>query len=130
MYIRFVVADLDEDSGKELGVFHAVRNLREAGKLDWHEEEHHDSIRAWFNENLKKPARFTASKPPYHRRKPKAISWFKDDAHEHIARVRELVVLLQHHGVVVKMLKTDKVGYVVYEDAHQIVAEPFTNETY
>jgi len=28
------------------------------------------------------------------------------------------------------MLKTERVGYVVYEDEYQIVAEPFNNETY
>lgn len=130
MYLRFVVADVHEDSGKELGVFHAVRNLRDAGKLHPHEEEQHDLIREWFNENLEKPTRFTAAKPPFYRKQSKAISWFKDNAREHIARVRELVVILQHHGVSVQMLKTDRVGYVVYEDAYQIVAEPFANDTY
>jgi hypothetical protein len=130
MYLRFVVADIDEDSGKELGVFQAVSKLRYDGKLYPHEEEHHDAIREWFNINLEKPTRFTASKPPFYRRQPKAISWFKDNADEHIARVRELVIILQHHGVVVQMLKTDRVGYVVYEDAFQIVAEPFASETY
>jgi hypothetical protein len=45
MYLRFVVSDIDEDSGKELGVFHAVGNLRRAGKLQPYEEERHDLIR-------------------------------------------------------------------------------------
>jgi len=130
MYLRFVVADIDEDSGKELGVFHAIRELRDAGKLHPHEGEQHDLIRKWFNENLEKPTRFTASKPPFYRKQPKAISWFKDNAHEHIAHVRSLVTILQNHGVSVQMLKTERVGYVAYEDAHQIVAEPFADETY
>jgi hypothetical protein len=130
VYLRFVVEDIDEDSNKELGVFHAVRDLREAGKLDRHEEEQHDLIRQWFNQNLEKPSRFTASKPPFYRKQPKAISWFKDNAHDHIARVRELVTILKHHGISVRMLKTERVGYVVYEDEYQVVAEPFRNETY
>ncbi len=33
MYLRFVVAQLDEDSERALGVFHAVRYLRDEGKL-------------------------------------------------------------------------------------------------
>ena len=129
VYLRFVVADSDEDSSKELGVFHAVRNLREGGKLYQHEEAQHDQIRQWFNENLERPIRFTASKPPFYRKQSKAISWFKDSAHEHIARVRDLVAILQQHGISVRMLKTDRVRYVVYEDEYQIVAEPFTGET-
>jgi hypothetical protein len=128
MYLRFVVADIDEDSGKELGVFQAIRNLREDGKLYQHEEEQHDLLRQWFNDNLERPARFTASRAPFRHKKKKAISWFKDSAHEHLARVRSMVAILQNHGVSVRMLKTERVGYVVYEDENQIVAEPFAGE--
>ena len=129
-YLRFVVADIHEESGKELGVFHAVLGLREAGKLDEHEKELHDSTRQWFNENLEKPTRFTASKPPFYRKPSKAISWFKDTAKDHLSHIRELVAILQNHGVSVRMLKTERVGYVVYEDEYQIVAEPFRNKSY
>lgn len=110
-------------------MFHAVRTLRDSGELYQHEEAQHDQIRQWFNDNLEKPTRFTASKPPFYRKQSKAISWFKDSAHEHIARVRDLVAILQQHGVSVRMLTTDRVGYVVYEDQYQIVAEPFRRET-
>jgi hypothetical protein len=52
MYLRFVVADIDENSERALGVFHAVRYLRDAGKLYAYEEDQHDMVRWWFNENL------------------------------------------------------------------------------
>jgi hypothetical protein len=39
-----------------------------------------------------------------------------------------VVAILQNHGVSVRMLKTDRIGYVVYEDEYQIVAEPFRGE--
>lgn len=129
-YLRFVVPDIGEDSQVELGVFSAVWNLRNAGNLDVHEEEAHDRIRKWFNDNLEIPTRFTASKPPYHNKRSKAISWFKNSAHEHIRRVRVLVAILQNHGIAVRILRTDRVGYVVYEDDYQIVAEPFAGEQY
>ena len=129
-YLRFVVADIDEDSGKELGVFQAVLRLREDGKLLQHEEELHDVTRQWFNENLEKPTRFTASKPPFYRKQNKAISWFKDTAKDHLTHVRDLVAILQNHGISVRTLKTDCPGYVVYEDEYQMVAEPFADETY
>jgi hypothetical protein len=130
VYLRFVVAEIDEDSQRELGVFHAVGYLRDRGRLSPDEEERHDALRKWFNANLEKPTRFTASKSPFHRKKSKAISWFKDSAHEHIAHVRSLVAILRNHGVSVRMLKTVRVGYVVYEDEFQIVAEPFAGERY
>jgi hypothetical protein len=106
-------------------VFHAVRNLREAGKLQQYEEEQDDLIRRWFSQNLAEPTRFTASKLPFYRKQSKAISWFKDSAHEHLLRVRELVMILEHHGISVRMLKTDRVGYVVYEDEYQNVLSDF-----
>ena len=127
MYLRFVVDDIDEDSERALGVFHAVWNLRDEGKLYAHEEEQHDSTRWWFHE--KRPTRFTASKPPFYRKKSKAISWFKDSATEHLARVCEFVAILETHGVPVRMLKAQRVGYVVYEDKYQVVAEPFADMT-
>src|SRR5690349_24291709 len=129
MYLRFVVTGIDEDSERDLGIFHAVWRLRDEQRLYNHEENLHDSLIEWFNEHLEKPTRFTASKPPFYRKQSRAISWFKDSAHEHIARVRDLVAILQQHGISVQMLKTDRVGYVVYEDKYQIVAEPFNSET-
>jgi hypothetical protein len=66
MYIRFVVTDIDEDSGRELGVFHAVRNLRDEQRLEVHEEEQHDAVIQCFDEHLDRPTRFTASSPPFY----------------------------------------------------------------
>jgi len=96
MYLRFVIAERIQDSGRDLGVLHAVRNLEEEERLDAHELEQVEIVRDWFNQHLEKPTRLTASKPPFYRKQNKAISWFKDTAHEHIARVRELVVILEH----------------------------------
>jgi hypothetical protein len=128
MYLRFVVSDIDKDSERELGIFHGVQNLRDTGALYPHEEEAHDLICKWFDAHLEKPSRFTASKPPHYRKKSKAISWFKDGARGHLAHARSLVAILENHGVFVETRKTDRVGYVVYEDEFQIVAEPFSGE--
>ena len=127
MYLRFVVAKIDEDSERALGVFHAVWNLRDAGKLLAYEEDQHDRVRWWFDENLERPTRFTAAKAPYWRKKNRALSWFKDTAINHIAQIRRLVAILENHGVHVLTLRAKRVGYVVYEDQYQIVAEPFAD---
>jgi hypothetical protein len=128
MYLRFVVSEIHPNSGKEIGIFHAVGRLRDDGKLAPHEEEQHDEITKWFDEHLKEPTKFTAAKPPFYRKQSKAISWFKDTAHEHIDRIRLLVEILRNHGISVRMLKTERVGYVVYQDEHQIVAEAFRGD--
>ena len=84
-------------------------------------------VRWWFSANLERPTRFTAAKAPCCRKKNRALSWFKDTANDHIAQIRELVAILENHGVHVRTLKAKRVGYVVYEDKYQIVAEPFAD---
>jgi hypothetical protein len=128
MYIRFVVAEINEDSGQELGVIHAASNLQAAGMLYSYEEEHYKSVRQWFNEHLARPTRFAAAKKPFNNKQNKAISWFKDSARHHLAKARELSAILQNHGIMVTMRTASHVGYVVYEDAYQIVAEPFVDD--
>ncbi len=127
MYLRFIVGDRDNDSGQQSGVFQALYKLRDSGKLHAHEEDVVEELRQWFNKNLEVPDRFTAAKPPYYRKKKRAISWFKDTAHEHMSRIREMVAILENHDVAVRMMTSDRVGYVVYEDDYQIVAEPFSD---
>ena len=69
----------------------------------------------------------TLPEPPFCRTKKRAISWFRDSAREHIAWIRGLVAILENHGVAVQMLKSNHVGYIVYEDEYQVVAEPFAD---
>jgi hypothetical protein len=40
-----------------------------------------------------------------------------------------MVRILERNGVQVQKIKTDKPGYVVYEDEWQMVAEPFRKGT-
>ena len=127
MYLRFVVAEIDRDSERALGVFHAVWNLRDAGMLYSYEQDQHDRVRGWFNRYLEIPRRFTAAKAPFYRKQSRALCWFKDTAVVHIAQIRELVAILENHSVFVRLLKARRVGYVVYEDEYQIAAEPFAD---
>ena len=125
MYLRFVVPHIDEDSERMVGVFHAVWDLRVRGLLYPYEEEQHDALRHWFSWWLRRPTRFTVAKPPYWRKKNKAICWFRDSAETHIWQIWGMVAILQDHGVPVHMLKAKRVGYVVYEDEYQVAAVPF-----
>ena len=124
MYIRFVINDIDEASQKRLGIFHAIRYLRDDGKLLPYEEENMNQIMTWFSENLKKPNRLSKSTKRHSANK--AITWFKDSAIECISKIREIVSILESHGINVEVIKTDKPGYIVYEDDHQVAAEPFS----
>lgn len=126
MYVRFVIQQKDEDSGRRQGVFQALADLADAGSLLPHERAVWGETYEWFVKNLREPLQFSRSLKPH--AKKVALSWFKDSAGEHISRMFELVEILKAHGVAVEVLRTERPGYIVDEDAHQVVAEPF-NET-
>lgn len=58
MYLRFVVAEKDEDSGRRKGVFAAAYDLRRDGKLLAYEEERVTESIEWFKKNLKTQINF------------------------------------------------------------------------
>ena|ERR1700690_1257648 len=127
MFLRFVTTDMHEESHQELGVFQAAFRLRDTDMLSDEEAMLFKEIREWFNENLDKPTRFTTAKPPYYRKRQNGISWFKASAREHIGKIQEMVALLKHHDIPVRMIKTARPGYIVYEDDFQVVAVPFAD---
>jgi len=55
------------------------------------------------------------------------VCWFKSSAMQHIGRIYEMVCILEQHGIYVQVLKADRPGYIVYQDEHQVVAEPFAD---
>lgn len=119
MYVRFVVDKRDEDSLEPQGIFQAVGDLADSGRLAAYELELYEEVRVWFREHLKKPKRFSRAHHAF------AICWFKDTAVEHLAQARQFAYLLGAHGIFVRQLLTDRPGYVVYEDEFQVAAEPF-----
>jgi hypothetical protein len=120
-----VTPEIDEDSHLEAGVFHAVHRLLDEGELHEHEVVIVRETLDWFDKHLEEPDRFTKSKRPFYRKKRRAISWFKSSAIEHLAMMRELIAVLENHEVPVRIIKTNRPGYVVYEDEFQVVSEPF-----
>ena len=123
MYIRFIILPNDLDSGKRQGLFQAMSDLEATGDLLPHEQQRYDEIYDWFRHHLKKPRRFSRSSKPH--AKKVAISWFKDSAKAHIEKMRSLASILSSHGIVTEMIRSPRPGYIVYEDAHQVAAEPF-----
>jgi hypothetical protein len=127
MFVRFVTTERHEDSHQELGVFQSAYRLRDSGVLADYEEVHLQKITEWFDRHLEEPNRFTNAKPPYYRKRQNGIAWFKASSREHIGQIRELLAILENYGVRVEMIKTNRPGYVVYEDDFQIVAVPFSD---
>ena len=70
----------------------------------------------------KEPTTFSRSRKKH--AKQVGLSWYKSTANEHINKMYELVEILRHYNIQVNILKTNKPGYVVFEDEYQTVAEP------
>jgi hypothetical protein len=122
-YVRFVIGRKDEESHVEQGIFQAVALAVEWGTIAGSDADELDELRKWFNENLEKPTSFGRATVR------RGICWFKTCSVEHIARIWEMVRILERNGIYVKKIRTDRPGYLVYEDEWQIVAEPFRKGT-
>lgn len=115
MFIRFVVGGDDEHHRMLTGLITEARLLRDRGELAPYEIEWLEETYEWFNEHLPCPP-FSAS--GWSR---DAASWFKDSAIEAIQKMRELGVLLESHGLLVRMLRSKNPGLVLYADEFQVV---------
>lgn len=122
-YLRFVIGRKDEQSHVEQGVFQAAAQALEAQHVTDSDADELYEIKEWFNENLDAPTSFGRAKPRL------GICWFKTSSAKHISRIWQLIRILERNGIYVKKIRTDKPGYVIYEDEWQIVAEPFRKGT-
>lgn len=123
IFVRFVVLTPDPDSGHRQGLFIAMSNLNRRGALMAREQVVWNDLQAWFDLHLERPDRFARAGRAH--AKKAALCWFKPDATEHIDGMRKIAVILEAHGHHVEMIRSDRPGYIVYEDEHQIAAEPF-----
>ncbi|MGD8858988.1 MAG: hypothetical protein PVI30_03195 [Myxococcales bacterium] len=124
-YLRFVVERHDDESGFRQGFVQAAAELQSRGDIPQREVDRLEHIFGWFKQNLVVPTRFGRKRNAAHKNS-RGLSWFKDTAKEHIGRAREIAEILEAYGCPVRMIVTDRPGYIVYEDEHQVVAEPFS----
>src|SRR5262245_36850484 len=127
-FLRFVILKTHPVSGVDDGIFGVAHKLVEASETDAADRKVLNETLKWFDEYLPSPSRFNRTRSKGHYRRPKrAISWLRETAAEHIARMHRLKTVLDKCGHSVSIIRERRVGYVVYEDEFQVVAEPFEN---
>ncbi len=124
MFIRFISGDIDARSHTQAGLFCAAYKLRYEYELPEYELDRLLDLLGWFNIYLRSPFEFQLRTGWRSRR---AICWFKSSAHEHLARAREIVSLLEDNDVYIRMIKSENIGYRLYEDDAQVLAQPFAD---
>jgi hypothetical protein len=122
-----VLEQIDERTGKFTGLFTLAYYLRDENKFNHYEEEQVQELIFWFKKHLPIPDRFSKNKNNSHKN-TNGLSWFKPSSKEAINKMWELKAIIENHGFNIRVLKTDRPGYVVYEDEYQIVAESFNGE--
>lgn len=124
--LRFVLLRSHADTGVEEGIFSAAHDLRDDALTPMSDRRLLKDLLSWFDTNLATPTRFNRTKSKgYYRRKTTGISWLKLTAIEHIGKMRSLTAILEENGYRVSQITTTRPGYLVFEDDHQVVAEPF-----
>ena len=127
-YLRFVRPNAIEHLGAREGFFCAAYDLRGKPGLDQYTSDRLEDHLGWFREHLASPGKCSRSTSKGSLdRNAAGLSWFKHDATEVIARAYDLIHLLRDNGYPIEIIRTERVGSIVYEDAHQAVAEPFSD---
>jgi hypothetical protein len=127
-FLRFVTSKSHPDSGVEAGIFTVAYSLHRAAGVRGEDRERLKEHLAWFEEHLRTPARFNRSgSKGFYRRKTRGVAWFRDTASACISRMHALKTILETYGYPVTLVREERVGYVIYEDDLQVVAEPFTD---
>jgi hypothetical protein len=125
-FVRFVTAEIEPDSNQPTGIIQAAYRLRDGDALTVQAREELNAELEWFKSNLSEPDRFVLTRSKgFYRRPSVAISWFKAEADACIAHAERLGQMLKECGVAVERLRTTHPGYIVYEDALQVVTIPF-----
>lgn len=126
-YLRFVGPAQNPGLAARKGIlkvaYEAMRNPDLAAGM-------HDDINdliIWFERNLKVPPKFRTSASKGWRQHQPGLSWFKSTATTHVAKAMELKALLDDRGYPITVLRETRIGYIVWEDDHQAVAEPFAD---
>ena len=127
-FIRFILEKKHPDSGKNEGLFALAYQLRDCGDVAEGDRQDLTEALKWFDLNLPIPDRFNRSRSKgYYRRATRGIAWLRDTSRECISRMYCLKRLLETHDHQVSVIHETRIGYIVYEDDHQVVAEPFAD---
>ena len=120
-FVRFVEATRKENPWQATGVITTAYELLDAKKLTKQEAMNVRAMFRWFNRHL--PC------PPFSKNRKSgawtkdAVSWFRTTAKEPISRLAPIIFVLRQHGLMVRTLRANYPGKIVYRDEFQVVAE-------
>jgi hypothetical protein len=118
MFLRFTTDEVHAESRQPVGIFHAVRYLRDDGLLTDKQLEIANEVFDWLYDHLDAPDEHILEV------NPEAVSWFRATATDHIVQAKRLIPILEDHGYQVTSVMLRDPGSIVYADPAQVFALP------
>lgn len=123
-FVRYQSAVPDRH-GRYPGVFALANGLRHSGLLtemdmEWHQEANRRATAAYIDPTTVDPDCYDQS------RNPGARAWFSADAIDLLAMTTPYLDLLDRYDVPWARLTTRNPGRIIYSDAVQVVAVPYS----
>jgi hypothetical protein len=125
--LRFVIPDRDRRTGQPMGLLTLAYQLLRSNDLTKEDDHELRRLVTWMETQVPIPSRFARKRNVSHK-ETHGISWMKADAAEAIRHLHHIADIVRRYGYPVDILQTERPGYVVHEDAWQVVAEPFHGE--
>jgi hypothetical protein len=122
MCLRFVVTGRGVGCPHRQGVFGPAYDLLWGETLSTADYDRLREILDCLNANLPGPDRSKLE--------PGAIFWFKPGGDRSVKRIWDLVAFLREHAFHVELIKARRPGRICYEDAHQVAATPFRDQSF
>jgi hypothetical protein len=116
MFIRLEVCETHQESGQPVGIFHAVRYLRDDDLLSPAELTVADEVFDWMWTHLHAPDQAILDAHPA------AVSWFRATATECLRQAGLIAAILEAHGQRVIRRQAEDPGLLVYQDDVQVLA--------
>jgi hypothetical protein len=124
MFLRFVGSDIDERTGQPVGLIAIAYELRDRGALNAADETQLLAHLHWIQTEIPIPTRFARRRNSYHK-ETHGLSWVKSEAAAFVAHLHAIADIARRNDCIIELQRTERPGYVVYEDEWQVVAEPF-----
>ena len=126
-FVRFVVPSwTHRESQAPIGVIGAAYELLRQDTVSHELRAELGAWIEWFEQNMPVPDRFNRTKSKgWYRRETRGISWLRTSAAEHLAAMEKLAACITRCGHETAEIRSERVGYLVYEDELQVIAEPF-----
>lgn len=127
VFVRYVVPTwIHRESQAPIGVIGAAYELLDGDRLDAEVRGELERSIRWLEERLDVPDRFNRTKSKgWYRRETRGIAWLRATATDHVSAMAALATCITRCGYPTIEIRAERVGYVVYEDDVQVVAEPF-----